>query len=292
MNYITFDIEEWFLEKQNHGNRSEKIAEYDRYLNEILDLLDECELKATFFCVGGMAEDFANVIKQIDHRGHEVGCHSYRHTWLNKMQPNEVLEDTRRAINLLEQCIGKKVVSYRSPAFSIGENNTWALDILANCGIERDSSIFPAKRDFGGFSNFGHKTPVIIERKGCMLKEFPICMTTILGKEIAYSGGGYFRLFPLWFVKREMARSDYAMCYFHLDDIIPESSKMMSREYYEAYFKEPGTLVNRYKRHIKSNLGKKTAYGRMISLIRTFKFINLAQAEQEIDWSQVPIVKL
>ena len=29
MNLITFDIEEWYLEKQNHGNRKEKIAKYN-----------------------------------------------------------------------------------------------------------------------------------------------------------------------------------------------------------------------------------------------------------------------
>ena len=292
MNILTFDIEEWFLEKNNHGNRPERLAEYDRYLDEILDLLDERNIQATFFCVGGMATDFPQVVRRIDARGHEIGCHSMRHTWLNKMQPDEVLDDTRRAVDALEQCIGKKILSYRAPAFSIGESNPWAFEALASCGIERDASVFPAARDFGGFPRFGHKTPVIIERDGIRIKEFPICTARVIGKELAYSGGGYFRFFPLWFVKREMARSDYAMCYFHLDDLISETNRVMTRAEYEGYFKENGSWLNRHKRHIKSNLGKKGAYAKMRALINATAFTSLAQADTAINWDNDYVVKL
>ena len=292
MNILSFDIEEWYLEKQNPGNHLERLKEFDRYLNEILDLLDERKLKATFFCVGGMASDFPQVVRLIESRGHEIGCHSFLHTWLNKMQPEEVFDDTKRAVDTLEQCIGKKIISYRAPAFSIGENNPWAFEILAQCGIERDSSIFPAARDFGGFPSFGHNTPVIVEHEGVRLKEFPISTTFLLRKQLAYSGGGYFRFFPLWFVKREMSRSEYAMCYFHLGDIIPETSQIMSRTAYEAYFKENGSWFNRYKRYIKANLGKKGAYAKMRALICDTEFINLQHADSIINWTEVPVVEL
>ena len=62
-----------------------------------------------------------------------------------------------------------------------------------------------------------------------------------MGKEIAYSGGGYFRFFPLSYVKKEMNRTDYAMTYFHISDLVPESSKLMTKEDFEKYFKVPGT---------------------------------------------------
>ena len=288
MNILTFDIEEWFLEKKNHGNREERMAMFDRYLGEILDLLDECNVQATFFCVGGMATDFPQVVRLIDTRGHEIGCHSFRHTWLNKMLPDEVLEDTHRAVDALEQCIGKKILSYRAPAFSIGESNPWAFEALARCGIKRDASIFPAARDFGGFPRFGHKTPVIIEREGITLKEFPIGTASLLCKELAYSGGGYFRFFPLWFVNREMKSSSYTMCYFHIGDLLPETTKVMSRSEYEEYFKENGSLMNRYKRYFKSNYGKKNAWNKLQKMIQTCGFVNLEIADKSIDWSKCP----
>lgn len=289
MNLLTFDIEEWYLNHQNNGSK-EKYAEYDSYLNAILDKLNECQIKATFFCVGEMGRMFPKVIRKIQQYGHEVGCHSNTHTWLNKMAETECREDTHRAVDSLEQCIGEKVKSYRAPAFSIGENNKWAFEILAENGIERDASIFPAARDFGGFPNFGQKNPCIVEHNGIRIKEFPICTTKVLGKEMAYSGGGYFRFFPLSFVRKAMKKSEYAMCYFHIGDLVPESNGVMSKEDYEDYFKESGTIKARYERYLKSNLGKKNAFDKMMKLMDETEFAGLRQADEEIDWSSTAIV--
>lgn len=291
MNFLTFDIEEWYLNQQR-GGPTEKYAEYDQYLDDILDKLDERGFKATFFCVGEMGKSFPEVIRKIQAQGHEIGCHSNIHTWLNKMTEAGCREDTHCAVDSLEQCIGEKVKSYRAPAFSIGESNKWAFEILAENGIERDASIFPAIRDFGGFKNFGQKEPCIVGYNGIRIKEFPVCTTRVFGKEIAYSGGGYFRFFPLSFVKKEMTKSKYAMCYFHIGDLIPDSSKVKTKEEYEAYYKEKGTLKARYLRYLKANFGKKDAFKKMINLIDNLNFVGLQGAEKLIDWENTPVVKL
>lgn len=292
MNILTFDIEEWYIEKHFHSGGEEKYRQYDGYLSQILDLLDERNMKGTFFCVGGLGREFPGVVKRIADRGHEVGCHSDVHTWLNKMTREECLTDTRMAVDSLEQVIGKKVKSYRAPAFSIGASNKWAFEVLAECGIERDASVFPAVRDFGGFAEFGQKTPAIIRYNGIELKEFPICTAKLMGKEIAYSGGGYFRFFPLWYVKKEMASADYSMTYFHIGDLVPESRGLMTKEKYEEYFKEPGTLKARYTRYLKASIGKKTAFDKLKKLVCAKDFVNLEQASFQIDWSKAPIVNL
>ena len=290
MNILTFDIEEWFLEKTLHGGRQEKYAEYDQYLERILDLLHQQNITATFFCLGGMATEFPEVINKIERCGHEIGCHSFHHTWLNKMSQKEVMEDTRQAVDALEQCIGKKIKSYRAPAFSIGESNKWAFEVLAECGIENDASIYPATRDFGGFANFGSTEPAKVYFGGTSLKEFPVCTAKILGKEMAFSGGGYFRLLPLWEVKRLMSAREYNMCYFHISDLMPESSSFMSREAYESYFKEKGTLFNRCKRNLKSNIGKKGAFAKMERLIQSYPFVSVEMAERAICWDEVKTI--
>lgn len=292
MNILTFDIEEWYLEKTYFGDHKRRYAEYDRYLDSILDVLDEREFKGTFFCVGGLGKYFPEVVKKIGERGHEIGCHSYQHTWLNKMSQEEAMEDTRMAVDVLEQCIGKKVKSYRAPAFSIGKTNKWAFDVLAECGITRDASVYPAERDFGGFSEFGHKSPTMVFGTHCQMKEFPICTIKKFGKELAFSGGGYFRFFPLGFVRKEMAKLDYNMTYFHIGDLVPVVPNVMTKEEYESYFKQPGTLKNRYVRYIKSNLGSKGAFEKMIKLIKSEEFVNLDQADKMIDWQQAHSVVL
>lgn len=292
MKIISFDIEEWYIEKNFNGARQEKYWEFDRYLKMILDLLDETNTKATFFCLGKIAAEFPEVVKTIAEKGHEIGCHSDGHLWLTKMDPDMFKEDTHRAMSALQDVIGHKVVSYRAPAFSIGENNKWAIEILASEGIERDASIFPARRDFGGFENFPTASPAIVKYNGYSIKEFPICMTRILNHKVAYSGGGYFRLFPYSFVKKNMSKSDYAIAYFHIGDLLRDSHGLMSKKEYEEYFKEAGTLKNRIMRYLKSSIGTKTAFDKMTKLIKNMEFVSLSQADAMTDWGSVECVAL
>lgn len=292
MNILTFDIEDWYMEKALYEDRPSRYRQFDDCLDSILDLLDERQMKGTFFCLGQMAELFPEVVQKIFDRGHEVGCHSNYHTWLNKMSREEVYEDTRQAIDSLQQCIGQKVVSYRAPAFSIGKENTWAFEVLAELGIERDASVYPAVRDFGGFAEFGQQKPTAIKYRGCTIKELPVCLTRLMGKEMAYSGGGYFRFFPLWFVKKRMRQNDYNMCYFHIEDLVPEIIGVSSKDEFEAYFKIPGTLKNRYKRYFKENIGKGSAFSKMISLISSTDFVNIETADKLIDWDKAATVNL
>ena len=292
MNILTFDIEEWYLEKILHGGREEMYSQYNQYLDLILDNLDERGFKATFFCVGGMATEFPEVVKRIYDRGHEIGCHSFKHVWLNKMTEKEAFEDTRTAIDALEQCIGKKVISYRAPAFSIGNKNKWAMGVLMECGIKRDASIFPAERDFGGFAQYTERVPALVYSDKAVIKEFPISITKLMGHEIAYSGGGYFRFLPINYVRKEMGCREYNMTYFHIADLVPVMVNLKSREEYEDYFKEPGTLKNRYMRYFKTNFGKKNAFNKFLKLIETEFFVNLEQADKMIDWQGAKSVVL
>ncbi len=288
MNILTFDIEEWYIEKIYYGARTERYAEYDSLLATVLDALDKNHTKATFFCLGEMANDFPKIIKEINERGHEIGCHSNKHYWLTKLSKDEIIEDTQIAIDSLQQCIGKKVLSYRAPAFSIGESNSWVFEVLADCGIQRDASVFPANRDFGGFASFGQDIPTVIQMNNSTLKEFPVSTLSIFGNSIAYSGGGYFRFFPLSFIKEKIKKQPYTMTYFHLGDIMPIIGKIMTRNDYEQYFKENGSFYNRYKRYIKSNFGAKGALEKLIKLIETQNYICLAEADNDINWDLAP----
>lgn len=280
MRILTFDIEEWYIEKSLRGGRAEKYNEYDTYLANILDLLDRTSTKATFFCLGKIATDFPYVVKEIASRGHEIGCHSKEHLWLTQMTPDELRKDTADAIKALEDVSSQHVVSYRAPAFSIGKNNDWAFDVLSECGIERDASVFPAIRDFGGFPDFGEAKPTVIKTAGGDIFEYPVNLVNILGRQFAYSGGGYFRFFPYWFIESELKKSKYFMAYFHIGDLIHNTTPMMTKEQYERYFREPGTLPNRLKRYFKSHVGTSGAYPKMQRLIMTFDFINLNMAAE------------
>ena len=291
MNILTFDIEEWYLEKILHNGRAFKYQQFDETFSKVLDELDKCGIKATFFCVGKLAVEFPQVVREIAKRSHEVGCHSNEHTWLNKMTEKQLQKDTTEALKALEDVAGQKVVSYRAPAFSITQQNKWAVNVLADCGIKNDASIFPTNRDFGGYKGFPQDTPCIISHEGSTLKEYPICLTSVLGKTMAYSGGGYFRLLPYWLVNKTMKWRDYNICYFHLADLISEKKRMMTKDEYEDYFKEPGTLKNRLMRYAKSNVGTGDAYGKMQKLLSENLFVSVREADKMTDWDKIDVIR-
>lgn len=45
----------------------------------VLDLLDQYEAKATFFCVGDNVKKYPDVFAEVKKRGHSVGGHTYNH---------------------------------------------------------------------------------------------------------------------------------------------------------------------------------------------------------------------
>ena len=79
---------------------------------------------------------------------------------------SEVLEVLRHMDKLYVDKIPKKLIMFFYDncsldyefrmTKSIGEENLWVFDILAENGITTDSSIFPSKRDFGGFPSLKH----------------------------------------------------------------------------------------------------------------------------------------
>lgn len=283
MNILTFDIEDWWLYKKISSEvESDYIPRLNNYLNTILDTLDDKGYRATFFCLGTLGEEFPDIVKEIDSRGHEVGCHSYSHGFF-KDAPRELFEeDTKKGVQVLEDLIGKKITSYRAPAFSITEQNKWALEVLADNGILYDSSIFPTFRSFGGFPTYNTDQPSIIEYNGITLKEFPISLTKILGKELAYSGGGYFRLFPYRKTKSIIENSNYVMTYFHIKDFDKEQVKK-----FKSYAGE-----NAIFRYFKSYYGLSSSFKKFNKLLNDFEFVDIKQANDLIDWSKEKVIHL
>ena len=193
MNILTFDIEEWFQPLLDVDSDEERWyacpPRIDVYLPKVLDLLDEKGIQSTFFCVGRIARDYPDVVRRIHERGHEVACHTDRHRFVNRMNPETFREDLRNALDSIEQLTGEKVVTFRAPAFSIDERSKWAFEILRENGIETDCSIFPTTRSYGGFPSFGEATPCWIDHEGIRIREFPI--------NTASGGVLRRRLFPL-----------------------------------------------------------------------------------------------
>lgn len=83
---------------------------------EILDILDEFNVKATFFIGGSWADDNVDCVREIYNRGHELGSHGYFHKDHSKLGYNENIEEIRPSVKLIEMICGNKVGLFAPPS--------------------------------------------------------------------------------------------------------------------------------------------------------------------------------
>jgi len=280
MKILTFDIEEWFHILDNDATKTE--ADWEGFesrihlnMDKIHSMLDD--QKATFFCLGWVARKFPEVLKEIDRRGHEIATHSDLHQLAYEQNRQTFEQDLERSIKSIEDVIGKKVRAYRAPGFSLMAQNKWVFEVLMKNGIEIDASIFPAERSHGGFAQFGHAEPCWIDIDGMRMKEFPINLSSFAGKNLIFSGGGYFRLFPYPLMDAMTKNSDYVMTYFHPRDFDAEQPMV------------PGL---NFVRKFKSYYGLKGCLSKLDKLIKKYEFVDIRTAEASIDWEMAKVVKL
>lgn len=279
MNILTFDIEDYYCHdnySQNFNWEEHPVRIYDP-LYKILDTLDENNRKGTFFCLGWLVEHHPDVITEIAKRGHEIGCHSYQHQLAFRFDRKGFYKDTHKAKCLLEDLIGKEILAYRAPSYSISPDNTFALDVLAELGFKYDCSIFPTKRECGGFPTYGKGEPGIFKSKEFSIKEFPMNTYKFLGKDIIFSGGGYFRILPYPMIKHMANKSGYIVSYFHPSDFDPDQPRMKHLS---------------LMRQLKNELGLKGAFKMYQKYIRDHEFVTVEEADKLTDWDKAKVIEI
>jgi polysaccharide deacetylase family protein (PEP-CTERM system associated) len=198
---MSVDVEEWF----HIPSGTDNIIPFDEWhqspqriqivLPRMLDIFEKNHVKGTFFFLGWIAEKYPFLVKETLKRGHEVATHGYCHRLIYTQSREEFREDIHKSISLIEDITGRSVIGYRAPGFSITPETAWAFDILSENGIKYDSSIFPGKRYYGHFRQFG-KAPALIRTNFNDIIEFPQTVVDFGLFRLSCFGGGYFRLFP------------------------------------------------------------------------------------------------
>lgn len=204
-NALTIDVEDYYMVsafadivKFKDWHRYESRVETNTY--RILDVLDEHNVKATFFILGWVAERCSKLVRDVHICGHEVACHGYNHRLIYDLTPDQFRDDVRKAKDILENIISAPVIGYRAASYSVVKETLWALDILIEENFLYDSSIFPIHHDRYGLPG-AERFPHIVKRSNGTLREFPPSTYRILGQNIPIAGGGYLRLFPLQVTK-------------------------------------------------------------------------------------------
>lgn len=287
MDILSIDVEDYFM--VSAFEEVVKRDEWDRYAprvepntRRLLDMLESIpaaaeshaegvvpdvsppqprSTRATFFCLGWVAQRHPRLIQEIHRRGHEVASHGFGHRMVTSLTPAQFRLEVRQSKALLEDLTGAEVWGYRAPSYSITATTLWALEILIDEGFRYDSSIFPVRHDRYGM----HQAPrapfvILLNGEGSLrfaplavhcghgraagrgrgkgaavprdsLLEFPLSTLRVGGQNLPVAGGGYFRFFPLWFTQwaqRRIWRRDRLpfIFYIHPWEIDPGQPKV------------------------------------------------------------------
>ena len=200
-NILTFDLEEWFhiLDLPQPVGKSEwdrMPSHAEKGLDLFLDILSRNNITCTFFVLGWVADKHPDFVRKLNSLNHEIASHGYFHEMISNLNPDLFRKDIRRSKKTLEDLSGKEIKGYRGPGFSITSKNQWALDIIAEEGFQYDATLYPGHHGHGGIPGLPIRPFIIQTENDHRIEEYPVTLINIANYRFAFSGGGYFRLFP------------------------------------------------------------------------------------------------
>jgi polysaccharide deacetylase family protein (PEP-CTERM system associated) len=205
---LSIDLEDWHqLVGRRYGLEGwdRPHPQLEQQTGVVLDLFDELAVKATFFVLGMSARNHRDLVKEVARRGHEIACHGFHHDRVHAQTADAFREDVRAALELLEDVSGQRPLGYRAPAFSINRDTPWAFDVLAELGLEYDSSLHDSPRIPRRVQPIDPDAHVLAVAGGRQLWEFPVATWRVRGRSVPIGGGGYWRFMPTSMILRGLA---------------------------------------------------------------------------------------
>jgi len=201
----------------------------EKNVDSVCDLLDQFNIKATFFTLGWIAEMQPGIIRKLVSQGHEIASAGYGTRSIQEMTPEQFREDLRRAKRALEHAGANQIVGYRCAYKWMQDTDLWALDILAEEGYLYDASYRPPlwKIKTNPPCRIAHQ----YQKNAHEIWEFPVSTYHVTGFNIPISGGNYLRQFPQRFILHAFHRwcndteSPFVL-YFHPWELDMEQPRM------------------------------------------------------------------
>ena len=216
--HFTLDLEEWFdaenIKPYVDGQDSAHSSMY--VVEQVLEFLERKGVRGTFFCLGKTAKENRDLIATIASHKHEIASHGWSHTLLDKLSRRETLRELADTKALLEDLSGSPVIGYRSPCFS---QNEFIYQCLQETGHEYTSMQISASYHDRYKAGSHIDNPLV---------DFPLPVARIGGLSFPATGGGWFRLFPVFLQKRLIinANNDHAVFYCHPWDFDPNQPRL------------------------------------------------------------------
>ncbi|MBW2999163.1 polysaccharide deacetylase family protein [Candidatus Woesearchaeota archaeon] len=196
---------------------------------QILDILKENNIKATFFVMGQYAEQYPEIVKRMNSEDHEVACHTYSHPRMLDLSDEEKLIEIKKCVNIIKDVTGEKPIGFRAPYHIIYKRTQ---KILLEQGFVYDSSYI---------QNLGFLFPSPI------MKELRISSFGIIPfSDVAWLH--YLKMPRAFFYLAKNKREKKIICDFHPHHIIKQKNELKKMiEHFKqkgAKFKRCRDLVN------------------------------------------------
>lgn len=102
-------------------------------VDKILEVLDKCNVKVTFFMVGDWVDKYEAQVKKIAEAGHEIANHSDTHPHVNKLSYDQNIEEIVKCTDKIKKLTGNEIKLYRCP---YGEYNDTVIKAATDSGYK------------------------------------------------------------------------------------------------------------------------------------------------------------
>ena len=100
---------------------------------QVLDLLEQHQAKASFFCPGEKAAAYPDIVREIARRGHTLENHSQQHSYACALYgPLRLLHEVEAAQAVITGIVGRAPRYFRAP---MGLRSPLLDPVLARCGL-------------------------------------------------------------------------------------------------------------------------------------------------------------
>lgn len=100
------------------------------YTPQMLELLKEEQVPATFFLLGENVELYGDVVKEIAKEGHLIGNHTYHHVQITSLSLEEACKEIQETSDLIEELTGTGTEYVRPPFGTWNEELEERLDLI------------------------------------------------------------------------------------------------------------------------------------------------------------------
>jgi len=203
---FSIDVEEWFMAENvrpyvMHDKCGHSSIEA---LEAILDILECRQIKSTLFVVGELLKQkrYVATLRQAVSNGHEIASHSMTHKLFNDLSAEQTFREVADSIAIINDKLGVAVKGFRSPCFSANEYLEKVL--LDNDIVYTSNGIRASVHDrYSNATTFKN------------ILDIPIPYFSLFHLNFPATGGGWFRILPLWVQSLLLTRREFFMFYCH-----------------------------------------------------------------------------